>query len=301
LIVSGDKRELIQNAVDYGNISVTSSPWIIITFWDGSHQEYLGWWWYESGAIVHNVLLEAAALNLGGNVLSVITDQNGLRAALGLSGQPNLVAMHLALVGHMNGGGQNNPPLAPNITGPSDGLNGVQYNYTVVTTDPDGDDVYYFIDWGDGTSGWYGPYPSGMMVTINHTWSNPGTYTIQVKAKDSNGSESDWTFYEVTIAGPRLEIEIKGGMGIKVTIKNTGTAAATNITGEIVLTEGFIIPAQKTIEISNILMGEQSTIHMGMVGLGKMAIKVTLTADDGITAEKTASGFLFLFLAIGVK
>jgi nitroreductase len=199
LIVSGDKRELIENAVGHDNISVSSSPWIIVPFWDKNvgGQSYLTWWWYESGAIVHNVLLEAAALNLGGNVLSVITDQNGLRSALGLSGQTNLVAMHLAMVGHANGSSQNNPPLAPSISGPSNGLNGVLYNYTMVTTDPDGDHVYYWVDWDDGTnSGWVGPFPSGAVVSFNHTWSQPGTYTIKVKAKDTSGSESIWTPFE---------------------------------------------------------------------------------------------------------
>jgi hypothetical protein len=74
LIVSGDKRESIQNAVDSNNISLPSAPWIIIPFWDTNigKQSYLTWWWYESGAIVHNVFLEAAALNLGGAMFSLL-------------------------------------------------------------------------------------------------------------------------------------------------------------------------------------------------------------------------------------
>jgi hypothetical protein len=132
-----DKRELIQGVVDPGNISVASSPMIIIPFWDKNvgSQSYLAWWWYESGAILHNILLEATALNLGGNALSIITDQNGLRSALGISAQTNLVALHLAMVGHTNGGTQNNPPLTPTLTGPSNGQKGILYNYTTVTTD----------------------------------------------------------------------------------------------------------------------------------------------------------------------
>jgi SagB-type dehydrogenase family enzyme len=304
LIVSGDKRQLIQNAVDHDNISVSSSPMIIIPFWDmnvGS-QSYLGWWWYESGAIIYNVLLEATALNLGGNVLSVITDQNGLRTALGLSTQTNLVAMHMVMVGHANGSIQNNPPLAPTLAGPSSGQKEVPYDYTVVTTDPDSDNVSYYVDWDDETnSGWVGPFPSGKMVTLNHTWSRVGTYTIQAKARDTHSLKSSWTPLEMTIAGPVLGIELKSGLGITATINNTGTDDATNISWKIVCTGGFVIPAQKTGKIPTILIGEQSIIQMVAFGLGKKIVTVSLTADDGVAAEKTANIFLFLFFVVGVK
>lgn len=304
LIVSGDKRQLIEDAVDPGNISVSSAPLIIIPFWDKNvgSQSYLTWWWYESGAIVHNILLEATALNLGGNALSVITDQNALRTALGLSAQTNLIALHVAMVGHTNGSTQNNPPLTPTLTGPSSGQRGIIYNYTVVTTDPDGDDVYYFIDWGDDTnSGWIGPFPSGMMVTLNHTWSQPGTYTIQAKARDTQSLESSWTTLEMTIGGPVLELEIKGGLGITVIINNTGTADATNITWKIAFEGGFVIPHQITGAIQELGIGEQYTVHPWVFGLGKKTITVSLTADDGATAEKIATGFFLMFIVVGVK
>jgi len=304
LIVSGDKRELIQNAVGHDNISVTSSPWIIIPFWDKNvgSQTYLAWWWYESGAIVHNVLLEGAALNLSANVLSVITDQNGLRSALGLSGQTNLVAMHVVMVGHVNGSSQNNPPGPPSLSGPSSGMKGVLYNYTVVTSDPDGDDVYYYVDWGDGTaSGWVGPFISGMMVTLNHSWSGEGSYTIKAKAKDIYDSESSWTPLVMTIIGSELGIEITGGVGLTVTLHNNGTVSITNISWVIAFKGGFVIPAQKTGTIPIIPMGGQSTIHMVVFGLGKKTVTVSLMADDGIAAEKTASVFLFLIFVVGVK
>jgi len=68
-----------------------------------------------------------------------------------------------------------------------------RYNFTFKATDPDGDNVYYFIDWGDGTtSGWYGPYLSGEEVTHNHTWSVKGTYSVKAKAKDIYNQESPW-------------------------------------------------------------------------------------------------------------
>ena len=44
----------------------------------------------------------------------------------------------------------NEPPYAPIINGPTYGKTGTEYNYTFSTIDPDGDDVYYYIHWGDG-------------------------------------------------------------------------------------------------------------------------------------------------------
>jgi nitroreductase len=305
LIVSGDRRELIQDAVDHGNISVTSSPWIIIPFWDKTvgSQNYITWWWYESGAIVHNVLLEAAALNLSGNVLSVITDQTALRSALGISGQTSLVALHVAMVGHVNQSSQNNPPLAPSLSGPTQGTSGVHYNYTVSAIDNDGDEVFYVVDWGDQTSsGWIGPFASGTPVAFNHSWAYMGTYAIKARAKDSHGLEGIWSIpLQMTIAGPGLDIEITGGLGVTVTITNNATVPVTNISWEIAFSGGFTFPAQKTGSIPTIPMGEQDTVRAMALGLGRRAVTVSLQADDGISTEKTVNCFLFVFFVFGVK
>ena len=94
----------------------------------------------------------------------------------------------------------NEPPNTPTIEGPISGKAGVEYKYTFVTTDPEEYDIYYWINWGDGTNtSWIGPYPSGEDITLNHTWSEQGTYEIKAKAKDVRGSESDWATLPVTM------------------------------------------------------------------------------------------------------
>lgn len=94
----------------------------------------------------------------------------------------------------------NDLPDTPTISGEISGNVGVSYEYTFVTTDPDGDDVYYYTDWGDGTtSGWLGPHQSGAQVSTTHSWSEQGTYTVKVKAKDIHYAESDWGYLEVTM------------------------------------------------------------------------------------------------------
>jgi hypothetical protein len=95
---------------------------------------------------------------------------------------------------------ENHPPDQPTITGPAKGKVGAPTTYNFTTTDPDGDKVYYFIDWGDHTySSWIGPYPSGELITVFHIWTKKGAYTIKAKAKDIYGNESDWGTLSVTM------------------------------------------------------------------------------------------------------
>ena len=72
--------------------------------------------------------------------------------------------------------------------------------YISVPQDPEGDQTYYMIDWGDGTSsGWVGPYNPGEVVSISHVWGEEGVYQIKVKAKDQDG-ESKWAVYSLTLS-----------------------------------------------------------------------------------------------------
>jgi len=70
--------------------------------------------------------------------------------------------------------------------------------------DPDDDEVYYFIDWGDEAySGWIGPYASGETITTSYTWSEDGVYLVKVKAKDEFDVETDFVTLKVTIPKSR--------------------------------------------------------------------------------------------------
>lgn len=71
----------------------------------------------------------------------------------------------------------------------------------LLTTDIEGDNVYYWIEWfeNDPSAKWEGPYSSGQEITRNHTWNEKGTYTISAKAKDVYGAESSWGTLTVTM------------------------------------------------------------------------------------------------------
>jgi subtilisin family serine protease len=102
--------------------------------------------------------------------------------------------------------GSNGPPDVFNIDGPTSGKPEEEYTYCIpAVTDPDGDDIHVYWEWGDGTnSGWLGPFESGQEVCENHSWDTKGTYTIQAKLKDELGAESGWATLEVSI--PRTSL-----------------------------------------------------------------------------------------------
>jgi len=78
--------------------------------------------------------------------------------------------------------------------GEMSGKIGKKYSYLTSTNDSDGDQVYYWFDWGDGTnSGWVGPFSSGVIANASHTWTTKNTYNISVKTKDIYGAESPWS------------------------------------------------------------------------------------------------------------
>ncbi|MBN1861468.1 MAG: hypothetical protein JW840_08425 [Candidatus Thermoplasmatota archaeon] len=87
----------------------------------------------------------------------------------------------------------NNPPNQPVITGKANGKIETDYDYNFTATDPDFNQIFYYIEWGDNTStGWLGPYDSGYKLTQAHQWAVKGTYAIKAKVKDTHGLESVW-------------------------------------------------------------------------------------------------------------
>jgi len=86
-------------------------------------------------------------------------------------------------------------PVKPDAPeGPTSGKINEEHTYTASTTDPDGDELYYLFDWGNGEfSGWIGPHNSGETVEASYAWTEKGDYEIKVKAKDEHGVQGDWS------------------------------------------------------------------------------------------------------------
>ena len=121
----------------------------------------------------------------------------------------------------------NLPPETPTLQGPTQGIAGIQYTFSANTTDPNGDDVYYMFDWGDGTNTtWLGPYPSGSTATANHSW-NAGIYNVRVKARDGSGAESNWSLpIGITISSMFTFNLCTGWHLITIPVENNYTASS---------------------------------------------------------------------------
>ena len=93
--------------------------------------------------------------------------------------------------------GDNHPPEAPTIDGPANCKPEKPYDFMFNAEDPEGHDVRFHIDWGDGHEEITDYVGSGWDITASHAWSKSGYYTIFAKAEDEHGAkgnESTYTF-----------------------------------------------------------------------------------------------------------
>jgi len=99
-----------------------------------------------------------------------------------------------------------NPNKPETVTGKVSGRIQREYEYSTIGSDDDGDLLFYFFDWGDGTnSGWIGYYDSGEICSTSHTWTEEGNYEIKVKTKDLFGYKSEWSD-SLLISMPKIKL-----------------------------------------------------------------------------------------------
>lgn len=191
------------------------------------------------------------------------------------------------------------PPETPILSGNDQGIIGQDIAFTVITTDPDDDNIKFLFDWGDGNfTVWIGPYDSGKYVDVLHSWNNIGKYNVRVKARDEYYQESDWSnIHTINIVdNPSLEIKkISGGLfTVKADIKNIGGIEATNVNWSITLKSGAFIGKKTDGSDLNILGGEIVTITSDIIlGFGPTTIIIDAWIQ-GSSVEREVNGFIFL-------
>jgi hypothetical protein len=100
----------------------------------------------------------------------------------------------------------NFPPTTTTIEGVTDGIIGTKYDYLISTRDPESDEVYFKINWGDNMLNldWEGPFKSDEKVSFSHIFSSidypgGGIFTIIVETKDEHGDIGDTEKLQVTM------------------------------------------------------------------------------------------------------
>ena len=169
--------------VEYNFTIVTNDPendniWIRFNWSDGEIGDWIGP--YESGeeVIVSCEFPENGTYRIGAQS----------KDAWGISNW----SYHTIRIG-------NKAPDVPNLDGSTSGNPGTLYDYTFNATDPDGDNVSYFIDWGDGDTEWTTLSTSGTPLIVSHSWDIKDTYTITAYAQDEFGANGPEGTLEVTI------------------------------------------------------------------------------------------------------
>ena len=136
--------------------------------------------------------------------------------------------------------GGNNPPNKPSTpSGPITGNVGENLHYESYISDPDGDGMEVYFDWGDGThTGWVGILTNGTVGNYK-TWNTAGTYQVRVKARDTPYlSESSWsdsltvTISEEVNNPPNKPVTPSGEASGKVNVSYTYGSSTTDSDGD---------------------------------------------------------------------
>jgi len=83
----------------------------------------------------------------------------------------------------------NTPPTEPSIQGPLSGKTNTSISLSIVSTDPDGDQLTYHIDWNDGSLSTTLTAASGVAIDPTHVYKVPGLYTISVTVTDPSNAK----------------------------------------------------------------------------------------------------------------
>ena len=97
----------------------------------------------------------------------------------------------------------NLPPLTPTISGDQWAIVSQATANWIVATDPDGDNIFYELDWdGNGSvDGSTGSAASGASLAIGHIYNSVGTYQVNGRAVQANNTalKSGWGTYTIRV------------------------------------------------------------------------------------------------------
>lgn len=202
---------------------------------------------------------------------------------------------------------KNHAPCPPIIKGPDSGETWEELEFEIVADDPDGDDVFYYIDWDDEhENNWIGPYPSGEVVEVTNVWNESGEYTIKAKAKDIFENEGPWgneLIVDIEFAPKNLGVSINSGLGryIKVNIQNNEETEFYDITWDVSV-EKRILAKQIIMNkgvIGKLKVGTTESIQVFPRGIGLITVTVKVNSPDIYEIVKTRKGFIlgrFIYL-----
>jgi hypothetical protein len=138
----------------------------------------------------------------------------------------------------------NLPPNTPQKpSGPYEGAKGVSYSFKTKTSEPENDRVKFGWDWdGDGVvedGDWTREFIlPNTFKSMDHTFNEPGSYTIKVVAEDEYGAQSDFSSgltINIRDNDPPNKPEITGDSSGRPKVTYSFTASTTDPDGDSVV------------------------------------------------------------------
>jgi hypothetical protein len=200
--------------------------------------------------------------------------------------------------------GSSFPPDPPTLQGPTNGRPNKEYSFTAETTDPEGSQILYLFDWGDGTtSEWIGPVNSGESVTTTHAFPAIGDYEVKVRAKDIDDATGYWSEpLMIHMDVPVLDLSTiqSGVLKATVNLRNYGLAEADEITWSITFEGGVVLLGRETTGIiPTIEAGGVAVLKTGLViGFGPTRVTVTAEVPESSDSRSQAATIFFFYVNV---
>jgi len=173
-----------------------------------------------------------------------------------------------------------NTPQAP--SGAASGYVSISYAFTTTGTDPDGDDLEFRFDWGDGTISSWGA------ASRSHSWSSTGTYYIKAQSRDSQGATSNWSGNH-TLAILTNSNTITASAGTGGSISPSGSVSVTNGSSRT-----FTMTANQNYRVANVLVDGASVGAVSSYTFSNVtanhAISVSFSANTHTITASAGSG-----------
>jgi|GEM_PF-3011785 len=195
--------------------------------------------------------------------------------------------------------GDNIPPSQPSITGPSSSRTSELLEFTVTGNDADGEQLFYYIDWGDNmTSGWIGPFEVGENITVSHSYADPIQYHLKVKSEDTAGAESIWSDEHIVevFSGPDIELRepVIGTETIEFSIQNIGDLPAEELQWSLTIDGGFFFGERSSSDTYGSLEPDAvlSVSSTSLIGIGRLRFSVEFESLEQSALRQNVDVFL---------
>jgi len=200
----------------------------------------------------------------------------------------------------------NNPPYMPSDPDPEDGATSVDIDADLSWTggDPDtGDTITYDIYFGTTSP------PPKVVSNQTGTTYDPGTmsysttYYWKIVAWDNHDAYTEGPIWEFTteLSDTELEIEITGGFGVHVVIRNVGDYDAIDVEWNVDITGGVLggINWSDDGYVSILPPDGEMVLDIPLIiGLGRIEIAAAADASNAEAVSETKNGFIILFFVI---